>query len=146
MVEKFFCRIRGRRLRKGRSGKLPAMIVRAANEYLLPRFRVCWRKVVTIGKLVDLLRRYLLEKSLSQLAKECVAQAIDTFEMLKEKDELLDMACLKFPVHAVEGMRDCVGNLSRLQIALQLKDIIAHTLDVAMLLFRDSPNKDMHLA
>ena len=36
---------------------------------------------------------------------------------------------------AVERMRDCVGNLSRLQVALQLKDVIAHILDVAMLLF-----------
>src|SRR5467141_1597316 len=66
--------------------------------------------------------------------------------MLKEKNELLEMACLKFPVHAVEGMRDCVGNLPRLQVALQLKDVIAHSFDVAMLLFRDSPNKDVHLA
>src|SRR6266403_5840702 len=66
--------------------------------------------------------------------------------MLKEKNELLEMARLKFSVHAVEGMRYCVGNLSRLQVALQLKDIVAHTFDVAVLLFRDSPNKDVHLA
>ena len=75
--EKFLGRIRRRRFRKGRSDKLSSVIIRAANENLLPRFRVCGRKIVPISEFVDLLRRQLLKKSLGQIAKKRVTQTVD---------------------------------------------------------------------
>ena len=81
--EEFVGGICRRRFGEGRRGELAAVIVRASNENLLPRFRMCRRKIVPIRKRVDLLRRQLPEKSLGQIAKERITQSIDTLEMLK---------------------------------------------------------------
>ena len=44
------------------------MIIRAADENLFPRLHVRWRQVMAICETVDLVRRQLLEKSLSKVA------------------------------------------------------------------------------
>src|SRR5437660_11279303 len=66
--------------------------------------------------------------------------------MFEEKDELFEMACLKLAVHAVKRMRDRVRDLRRLQIALQLEDLIPDAFDLAMLLLCNSRIKDVQLA
>jgi len=90
--------------------------------------------MVTVCEFVDLVWRQLFEKSLGQIAQKRVAQAVDALEMFEEKDELFEMACLKLAVDAVKRMRDRVRDLRRLQIALQLEDIIPDAFDLAMLL------------
>ena len=133
-TDKFFRRIGSGRFREGGSGKLPAVVVRTSDENFLPRFRVRRRKIVAIHERVDFIRRQSLKKSLGQIAKERIAQAVDRLEMLKQKDELLEMACLEFSVHAVKRVRNCVRDLRGLQVALQVEDVIADSFDVAMLL------------
>ena len=54
--------------------------------------------------------------------------------MFKQKDELFEVSCLKFAVDAVKRMRNCVRDLRALQVALQVKDIIADTFNLAMLM------------
>src|SRR5207248_1233525 len=66
--------------------------------------------------------------------------------MFEEKDQLLEMSCFQFAVDAVKRMRDRVRDLRRLQVPLQLEDIIPDGFDLAMLLLRDSPNKNVELA
>ncbi len=110
------------------------MIVRAANENFFPRLRVRGRKIVTICECVDFVRRQLFKKRLGQIAKERIPQPVDTLEMLKQEDELFEMACLQFSVHAVKGMRNRVCDLRHLQVALQFEDVVADSFDVAMLL------------
>ena len=56
---------------------------------------------MTICDHLDLLRRQLFEKNLDQITQKRVAQTVDTFEMFEKKDELLEMPCLEFAVHAV---------------------------------------------
>ena len=109
------------------------MIVRAADEDFFPRLRVRRRKVVTVREFVDLLWRQLFKKSLGQVAQKRVAQAVDALEMFEEKDQLLEMFCLQFAVNAVKRMRDRMRDLRRLQVALQLEDIIADAFDLAVL-------------
>ena len=53
--------------------------------------------------------------------------------MFEEKDQLLEMFCLQFAVNAVKRMRDRMRDLRRLQVALQLEDIIADAFDLAVL-------------
>ena len=143
--EKFVGGIRRRRFSEGRRGELAAVIIRAANENLRPRFRVCRRKIVPIRKRVDLFRRQLPEKSLGQIAKKRIAQTVNALEMFEEKDELLEMMSFQFSVHAVKRVRNCVRDLRRLQVALQVEDVIADTFYIAMLLFGDSPDKNVQL-
>ena len=81
--EKFVGGICRRRFREGRRGELAAVIIGAANENLLPRFRMCRRKIVPIRKRVDLFRRQSPEKNLGQIAKERIAQTVNALEMLK---------------------------------------------------------------
>ncbi len=71
------------RLGEGRRGELAAVIIGASNKNLLPRFRMCRGKIVSIRNRVDLFLRQLPEKSLGQIAKERITQSIDTLEMLK---------------------------------------------------------------
>jgi len=66
--------------------------------------------------------------------------------MLEQEDELLEMTSFQFSVHAVKRVRNCVRDLRDLQVALQVEDVIADSFDVAMLLLRDSPNKNVQLA
>ena len=77
------------------------MIVGAAHQDFSPRLRVRGRHAVTIREHVDLLRRQLFEKCLCQITQKRVAQTVDAFEMFEQKDELLEMRCLEFAVHAV---------------------------------------------
>ena len=56
---------------------------------------------MTIRKHVDLLWCQLLEKRLGQIAQKRVAQTVDTLKMFEQKNELLEVHCLKFAVHAV---------------------------------------------
>ena len=94
------------------------MIVRAANENFFPRLCVRGRKIVTIGERVDFVRRQLFKKRLGQIAKERIAQAVNALEMFEEKNELLEVCCLKFSIHAVKRMRDCMRNLRCLEVTL----------------------------
>ena len=77
------------------------MVVGAANQDFSPRLVMRGRHTVTICDHVDLLRRQLFEKNLGQITQKRVAQTVDTFEMFEQKDELLEMRCLEFAVHAV---------------------------------------------
>ena len=77
------------------------MIVGAAHQDFSPRLRVRGRHTVTICEHVDLLWRQLLEKSLCQIAQKRVAQTVDALKMFEQKDELLEVRCLEFAVHAV---------------------------------------------
>ena len=110
------------------------MIIRAANENLFPRLRVCGRKIVPVSEVVDFAGRQLLKKSLGQVAKKRIAQTIDPLEMFKEQDDLLEMARLQFSVHAVKRMCNCVRDLRGLQVALQFEDVVPDSFDIAMLL------------
>jgi hypothetical protein len=55
--------------------------------------------------------------------------------MFEQKDELLEVHCLEFAVHAVQGVRDRVGDLRTLHVPLQIEDVFADAFDIAMLLF-----------
>ena len=88
------------------------MIIGAADENLLPRFRVSRREIMAVRELVDFLRSQPGEKLLRQLAQERIAQSVDAFEMLEEKNQSLEMRGLQFAVDAVERMRDRMGDRS----------------------------------
>src|SRR5207249_1592859 len=68
VFEKFCRRLRVRRFRKSRSGKLSAVIIRAADENLFPRLSVRGRQIMAVCKHVDFLRRQLPEKNLGKVA------------------------------------------------------------------------------
>jgi len=110
------------------------VIIRAADKDFAPRLRMCRRKIVTIREFVDFLPRQLFKESPGKIAQKRVAQSVDTLKMFKEKDQLLEMSCFQFAIHAVKRMRDRMRDLRRLQIALQLKDIIPGGFDLSMLL------------
>ena len=55
------------------------------------------------------------------------------------------MMSFQFSVHAVKRVRNCVRDLCGLQVALQVKDVIADTFYIAMLLLGDSPDKNVQL-
>src|SRR5207247_4209709 len=118
--QKFLYGTRSRRFCKSESGKLSAVIVRAADEDFFPRLRVRRRKVVTVCEFVDLLWRQLSKKSLGQVAQKRVAQAVDALEMFEEKDQLFEMFCLQFAVNAVKRMSDRMRDVRRLQVALEV--------------------------
>ena len=54
--------------------------------------------------------------------------------MLEEKHKQLKMMRIEFAVDAVKGMRNGVRDVRCLQVALQLKNIIAYRIDLAMLI------------
>src|SRR4029077_6144814 len=66
--------------------------------------------------------------------------------MLEKKNEQLKVTRIEFAIDAVKGMRYRVRDLRSLQVPLQLKNIIAYHIDLAMLVLRNSPNKNMQLA
>jgi len=53
--------------------------------------------------------------------------------MLEEKNEQFQMPGIEFAVNTVEGMRYRVRDLPSLQVALELKNITAYFIDLAML-------------
>ena len=99
--QKFFGRLRSRRFCKSGGHKLPSVVVGAAHQDFSPWLRVRRRHTVTICQHVDLLWRQLLEKSPRQLAQKRVAQTVDALEMFEQKNQLLEVHCLEFAVHAV---------------------------------------------
>ena len=99
--QEFVGRLRSRRFCKSGRRKLPSVIVGAAHQDFSPRLRVRRRHTVTIREHVDLLWCQLLEKSLGQIAQKRVAQTVDALKMFEQKDELLEVHCLEFAVHAV---------------------------------------------
>src|SRR4029453_7659849 len=56
------------------------------------------------------------------------------------------MPRVEFTIDTIKRMRNSVRDLCTLQIALQLKNIFAHGIDLAVLVFRNSPNEDVQLA
>src|SRR5438128_10759716 len=66
--------------------------------------------------------------------------------MLEKKNQQLKMMRIEFAVDAVKGMRNCMCDLRSLQVALQLKNIIAYRIDLAVLALGNSPNENMQLA
>ncbi len=54
--------------------------------------------------------------------------------MLEKKDEPFEMTRVQLAVNAVKRMRNRVSDLRRLEIVLQLKNIIPDTFDLAVLL------------
>jgi hypothetical protein len=89
---------------------------------------------MTICQHLDLGRRQLTEQSLGEIAQKSVAQTVDSLKMLEKEDEPLEMARLKFPVDAIKGMRNRVRDLRRLEVVLQVKNIIADAFDFPVLL------------
>ena len=84
--KKLFRGICAPHFRKGRSGKLSAVVIRATDENLSPWLRVCWRKIMAICEHLDLGRRQLTEKSLGEIAQKSVAQTVDSLKMLEKED------------------------------------------------------------
>ena len=66
--------------------------------------------------------------------------------MFEEKDEALEMGNLQLAVDTIKRMRDGVGDLPGVKIALQGKNVIAKDHDVRVLRFGDSPDEDVNLA
>ena len=110
------------------------MVVGAAHQDFLPRLGVRGRHAVTICDHVDLLRRQLFEKNLDQLTQKRVAQTVDTFEMFKKKDKLLEMRCSSCRSRCIAD-RDSMRDLRTLQVPLQIEKVFADAFDIAMLLF-----------
>jgi hypothetical protein len=83
---------------------------------------------------LDLARRQLTEKSLGEIAQKSIAQTVDSLKMLEKKDEPLEMARLEFAVDAIKRMRNRVRDLCGLEVAPQVKNIIADAFDLPVLM------------
>ena len=70
---------------KGRSGKLSAVIIRAADENLFPRLRVRWRKIMAICEHCRSSPASIAEKSLGKIAQKSVAQTVDSLKVLERE-------------------------------------------------------------
>ena len=110
------------------------MIVRAANKNLFPCLCVRRRAIMAICELLDFFRRQLVEQRLGEIAQKCIAQTVDALEMLEKKNEHLKMTRIEFAIDTVKGMRNGMRDLGHLQVTLQLKNILAHRIDLAVLL------------
>src|ERR1700704_1924631 len=66
--------------------------------------------------------------------------------MLEEQDEPLEVGGLQLAVDTIKRMRNGVGDLTGLKVALQGEDVIAKDHDVRMLRFGDSPYENVNLA
>src|ERR1700682_604729 len=66
--------------------------------------------------------------------------------MLEEQDEPLKVGGFQLAVDTIKRMRNGVGDLTGLKVALQREDVIAKDHDVRMLRFGDSPYENVNLA
>ena len=89
--EKIFCRIGGWRFGKSRSHELSAMVIRAADENLFPRFAMGRLQIVPPRELLDLLRCQRSEELLRELAQKRVAQTVDRLEMFEEQNKAFEV-------------------------------------------------------
>src|SRR5204863_9871538 len=126
--------------------ELPTVVVRPAGKNFPPRFRMRRRKIVAIGQLLDFFGREPGKKLAPEHAEEGIAQTVDALEMLEEQDQPFQVRRFKLAIDAVERMRDGMRDPVRLQITLQIENIVAHPGDVRVLRFRDSPDQEMDLA
>src|ERR1700682_1080163 len=66
--------------------------------------------------------------------------------MLEEQDETLELGDFQLAVDTIKRMRDGVGDLTGLKVALQGEDVIAKDHDVRVLRLGDTPYENVNLA
>jgi hypothetical protein len=121
------------------------MIIGTARKDFLPRFGVSRREIVTISQFLDLFGCEFAEEAARQIAQQRIPQAVDAFEMLKEKNEPLEVGGLEFAVNAVERVGSGMRDLLPMQISLKVENVFARRRNDAMLLFGQPPGEEVYL-
>ena len=84
------------------------MVVRAADQDLFPRFGMSWCEIMPVGELINLGRGQATEQFDCELAEQGVAQTVASLEVLKKKDQPLEVRGLELAIDAVERVGDRV--------------------------------------
>ena len=104
------------------------------------------RKIVSVRKLLDLLRCQLSKNITREIAQQRVAQTIDSFEMFEEQNQALEMRCIQFAIDAVERMSNRMRDHFALQKLLQIENVFPQDQNLSVLRLGNSPNEQIYFA
>ncbi len=66
--------------------------------------------------------------------------------MLEEQNQPFEMRCVQLAVDAVKRVGHGVGDLARLEVALESENVVADNHDIGVLSLGDPPDQEMNLA